>query len=199
MSYNPDKHHRRSIRLKGFDYSSAGAYFVTICTQNKECFFGDIADGKMNRNDAGNMIDKWWNELKERFVGIELDEYVIMPNHFHGIIIVGATLVVAQNENGMKMKRAGTRPAPTREKSIGNIIGAFKSITTDEYINGVKQNGWRSFNSKLWQRNYYEHIIRNEDSLNSIRGYINNNPAEWDSDELNPLVNRRGNPCGCPK
>ena len=199
MSYNPDKHHRRSIRLKGFDYSSAGAYFVTICTQNKECFFGDIADGKMNRNDAGNMIDKWWNELKERFVGIELDEYVIMPNHFHGIIIVGATLVVAQNENGMKMKRAGTRPATTREKSIGNIIGAFKSITTDEYINGVKQNGWRSFNSKLWQRNYYEHIIRNEDSLNSIRGYINNNPAEWDSDELNPLVNRRGNPCGCPK
>ncbi|MCD4812266.1 hypothetical protein K8S19_01020 [bacterium] len=115
MKYNRTVYHRRSIRLPGYDYSSAGAYFVTICAQNRECFFGDIMDGKMNRNDAGNMIDKCWNELVSRFSGIELDEYVIMPNHFHGIIIVGATLEVARQGNEMipnGTNRAGTRPAP---------------------------------------------------------------------------------------
>jgi len=113
-----------------------------------------------------------------------------MPNHFHGIItlnfkIVGATLVVAQETTN---DRAGTRPAPTRETTIGDIVGAFKSITTEQYINGINTKNWKPFKGKLWQRNYYEHVIRNEDELNEIRQYIIDNPAKWDMDEENPNV-----------
>ena len=121
---------RRSIRLKEYDYSQSGAYFVTVCTHNRECLFGEIVDGEMVLNDAGKMISEKWQELRIRFPHIELDECMIMPNHFHGIVIVGATLVVAQI-NTVDTERAGTRPAPTRKTTIGDIVGAFKSITTD--------------------------------------------------------------------
>ena len=95
MKYDPNKHHRRSIRLKGYDYTQAGAYFVTICTQHRECFFGEIIDGAMQLNDAGQMVEKWWAELTHKFPSVETDEYIVMPNHFHGIIvIVGADLCV---------------------------------------------------------------------------------------------------------
>ncbi len=200
MKYNPHIHHRKSIRLKGFDYSQEGVYFVTICAQNRECLFGTVENGKMILNDAGKMIDTHCNKLTERYWHIILDEYMIMPNHFHGIIIinnkiVGASLVGAQivdtrthsDEMMDTMERAGTRPAPTNIKNdptIGNIIGAFKSITTHEYINGVKNYDWQSFDGRLWQKNYYEHIIRNEQSLREIREYIINNPMNWEKDEL---------------
>jgi len=145
--------HRRSIRLKGYDYSQNGAYFITICNQNRECLFGEIIGQKMILNDVGKMIDYQWNELQNKFNNIQLDEYIVMPNHFHGII-------------------------------IGKIIGAFKSITTHEYIKGVKKYNWPSFNNAIWQRNYYEHIIRHEESLNKIREYIINNPMNWINDEM---------------
>ena len=162
---------RQSIRLKNYDYSKSGLYFVTICTENRECLFGDIVDGKMVLNDVGNMIQKLWNKITERFNMVELDEFVIMPNHIHGIvIIVGAGLVPARGE------RATTRVAPTIIHTIGDIIGAFKSLTTHEYITGVKYNEWKPFNKRLWQRNYYEHIIRNENELIKIREYIKLNP-----------------------
>ena len=174
---------RCSIRLKEYDYSQSGAYFVTICAHDRECLFGEIVDGKMILYDAGRMIDEQWQELETRFPHIELDEYVIMPNHFHGIILVGATLVVAQETT---KDRAGTRPAPTEGTTIGDIVGAFKSITTDQYINGVNTEDWQPFSSRLWQRNYYERVIRNEDELNEIRQYIIDNPAKWYTDEENP-------------
>ncbi len=99
MKYNPNIHHRQSIRLKGYNYSQAGLYFITICTQNRECLFGEIINGKMLLNDAGMMIETEWLNIKNRFTNIELHEYVTMPNHFHAILeIVGATLVVAQNQ-----------------------------------------------------------------------------------------------------
>ena len=139
-------------------------------------------------NDMGKMVDDKWRELKIRFSQIELDEYVIMPNHFHGIIIVGATLVVAQKNIITQHERAGTRPAPTQRATIGDIVGAFKSITTDQYINGVNTNNWQPFNSRLWQRNYYEHVIRNEDELDEVRQYISDNPAKWGVDVENPDV-----------
>ena len=148
--------------------------------------FGEIVDGQMVCNDAGKMVDEKWLGLKNRFPYIELDEYVIMPNHFHGIITVGATLVVAQENTATQHDRAGTRPAPTQGTTIGDIVGAFKSITTDQYINGVETRNWQPFNGKLWQRNYYEHVIRDEDDLNCIRQYVMDNPARWAEDENNP-------------
>jgi len=189
MKFDPQKHHRRSIRLKDYDYSQAGAYYVTIDIQNRECFLGEIVDYEMIMNEAGKMVDEQWNALLERFPNIELDVYQVMPNHFHGIIvIVGAILVVAPDmetknipENG-----AGTRPVPTKNPTLGNIVGAFKSITTNEYIDGVDNKNWPQFYKKLWQRNYYEHVIRDEKDLNRIRDYIQSNPANWDEDEENP-------------
>lgn len=192
MKYDPEKHHRRSIRLKGADYSQPGAYFITICAQGRKPLFGEIVDGKMCLNDAGKMVDRLWNELKNKFVNIEIDEYAVMPNHFHGIIIVGASLVGAPNgttvsapnyvgaPNGTRPVRAGTRPAPT----IGDIVGAFKSLTTNEYIRNAKSGKFPPFEKSIWQRNYYEHIIRNEDDLNCVREYILNNPLNWKNDDL---------------
>ncbi|MCD6400671.1 MAG: hypothetical protein J7L73_01965 [Anaerolineales bacterium] len=195
------KHNRRSIRLKGYDYSQPGAYFITIVTQNREFLFGDVINGKMVLNAAGLMIQNVWNELPKRFSNIEMDETIVMPNHFHGIIkIVGQTLAVTPHDDSEIINAAGMRPTPTGaytegRKTIGDIIGAFKSITTHEYIIGVKNNKWMVFCGKLWQRNYWEHIVRNEMELNRIRKYIINNPINWNSDNENPK-HRRGNPCG---
>ena len=181
MCYDPERHHRRSIRLKEYDYTQPGAYFVTICTQNRLFLFGDVVEGRMLLNDAGLMVQTVWEGLPRRFPNVQLDAYVVMPNHFHAIVIivdvhppVGAPLVGAQ-------KGAGTRPAPT----LGYIVGAFKSMTTNEYIRGVRQFRWTPFPGRLWQRNYYEHIIRNEGELNRIRGYIVNNPPRWHLDREN--------------
>jgi len=200
VKYDPDKHRRRSTRLTGYDYSQAGAYFVTVCTQGRECLFGNIGDGEMRLNDAGQMVHKIWNDLTIKYPWIEIDEFVVMPNHFHGIIvIVGAPLVgalshemaghnAAMTGHNAAMtghnaeSRAGTRPAPT----LGGVVGEFKSITTHQYTGGVKQYNWPSFNGKLWQRNYYEHIIRDEQSLQKIREYIIDNPVKWADDENNP-------------
>lgn len=185
MKYNPTIHHRRSIRLKGYDYSQNGAYFVTICTQNRECLFGKIMDGKMVLNDAGKIIQTEWEKLPQQFQNIELDVFVVMPNHFHGIVViqnendvdVGGPLVGTQNGNGQPQGIA-----PTDKKTIGDIIGAFKSLTTNEYIRGVKNGKFPPFEKQIWQRNYHEHIIRNEQSLDKIREYIMYNPQKWQND-----------------
>jgi REP element-mobilizing transposase RayT len=195
MKYNPNRHHRKSIRLKGYDYSQPGAYFVTICTQNRECLFGEIINGKMIINDAGKMVENEWIDLPHRFTNIQLHEYVIMPNHFHAIleIVVGAPLVVAQNDNIIKndniVKNDNQKGQPQgitpTDKTLGDIIGAFQSIVTVKYIHCVKTKKWQQFNNKLWQRNYWEHIVRNEQELNRIRLYIKNNPKKWQNDKLN--------------
>jgi len=164
--FNPDIHQRTSIRLKNYDYSQNGAYFVTICVNNMVCLFGDVVDGKMVLNDAGKMVQTAWNNLPKRFSEIQLDVCTIMPNHLHGIVAI-----VARPEG----KRATTRVAPT----LGTIVGQFKSISTTEYTRNVKQSHWPPFHNKLWQRNYYEHVIRNDDELNTIREYIIQNPRRW--------------------
>ncbi len=198
MKHDPDKRHRRSIRLKGYDYSEAGAYFITICAQNRECLFGDIVDEEIRLNDAGQMVHRIWNDLSVEYPDIEIDEFIVMPNHMHGIIvIVGAPLVGAHSSCTAidKEIRAGTRPAPT----LGDAVGTFKSVTTHQYVDGVRQKNWLSFNGKLWQRNYYEHIIRNEEEMNRIREYIVKNPAKWDEDENNPgNIIRGGHDVGAP-
>ena len=214
MPYNPAIHHRRSIRLKGYDYSQAGLYFITICTQNRACLFGEIVGAnpcgrpdfgrpEMILNDAGRMVEKEWLKLPERFINIALHEYIVMPNHFHAILeIVGATLVVAHNDEdgqpqGLPQREIPQRETPQREtpqregetvstrvKTLGGMIGAFQSITTVEYIRGVKNNNWQPFDRILWQRNYYEHIIRNEVSYVRISDYIINNPSNRDNDSF---------------
>ncbi len=199
---------RKSIRLKGYDYSQAGLYFITICIQNRVCLLGQVCAGiapsdspEMILNDAGKMVEAEWLNLKARFPNIELHEYVVMPNHFHGILEivppVGATLVVAQaqvaqntdeekeekEENGQPQGIAPTVD-PTIAPTVGEIIAAFKSISTVAYIRSVKNSGWPPFQGKLWQRNYYEHIIRNEKSYENIAHYILNNPAKWYQDKF---------------
>ena len=185
MGYNPNIHHRRSIRLKGYDYSQEGLYFITMCVQNRECLFGEIDNDEMILNDAGKMVENEWLKLPNRFQNIQLHEYVVMPNHFHAILeIVGATLVVAQNETVAQNNIGQPQGIAPTGKTVGNMIGAFQSIVTVEYIRGVKQNNYKPFDGKLWQRNYWEHIIRNENDYQRIAQYIINNPENWNNDKL---------------
>jgi len=183
MTFNPDIHHRRSIRLKNYDYSQAGAYFVTVCAQNRDCLFGEITDAVMRLNDAGRMIETWWHELAHKFPMIDMDVYTVMPNHFHGIVaIVGAALRGRPNPDHSIPEEQPHRVAPP----LGDIVNWFKTMTTNDYIQNVRHHQWRPFPGKLWQRNYYEHIIRNEEDLNKIREYIMYNPIRWADDEENP-------------
>ena len=172
---------RKSIRLKDYDYTQQGAYFVTICGNNRKCMFGDVQNGKMVLNDAGRMVDKWWQKMPDKYNMIEIDEYQIMPNHMHAIItrvgapLVGALKNTALNDNVIpdeKMVhpniRAPIKGAPTAAAAavvveeaagLGEIIGAFKSMSTNAYIRNVKNNNWPSFDKHLWQRNFYELVL----------------------------------------
>ncbi len=177
MKFNPAIHHRKSIRLKNYDYSQADLYFITACVENRYCLFGHIANDSMILNDAGNMIASQWNELNNRFPSIALHEYVVMPNHFHGIIeFVGAIPCGCPEFVAYQGQPQGIAP------TVGDVVGAFKSLSTNEYIQNVKQNDWQPFAGKLWQRNYYEHIIRNEEEYLKIAEYIQNNPLKWRED-----------------
>ncbi len=195
--YNPKYHNRKSIRLKGYDYASSGLYFVTICVQNRLCLFGDITQGNMVLNQAGKMVDIWYKALENKFSNIKCREYIIMPNHFHGIIeIVGADQRVCPNHNINTQNHLGNpkqdlsgQPNIEGEHTgspLHQVIQWFKTMTTNAYIRNVKQNNWKRFDGKLWQRNYYEHIIRNHESYYNISKYIINNPLTWEKDKLNP-------------
>ncbi|MBM4146974.1 MAG: transposase [Nitrospira sp.] len=173
MKYNPDKHHRRTIRLKDYDYSRVGAYFVTICTQVRECLFGDITSDEMQLNRAGEMIQKTWKEIPLKYSHIEIDEFLVMPNHIHGIIIIkgnycrGEVFSPAVSLSGsitnLSIQKGGDTP-PLQIPTLGRIIAYFKYQSTKQ-INLINN----SPGTPLWQRNYYEHIIRNENELNRIR------------------------------
>jgi len=188
--YNPNFHHRRSIRLKGYNYSQAGLYFITICCQNRICRFGNVVDGEMMLNEFGIVAYNEWVKLSERFSNFELDVFQIMPNHMHGIILlndisVGAGFTPAQNDlytqNDGKPNdnnRTTARVAPT----VSNIVGAYKSLVANGCLDIFKSQNETM--GKLWQRNYYEHIIRNEQSYQTIAEYIINNPAKWADDKF---------------
>ena len=184
MTFNPDIHHRKSIRLRGYDYSQAGMYFVTICTQGRQCLFGGVENGGvMNLNGAGEMVFATWDEIPAHYAGVEIDQFVVMPNHIHGIItLVGATPCgcpdVDYSPGGEGQARG---PAPTG-LSLSDVVQRYKTMTTKRYTDGVKQNGWQPFSEKLWQRNYYEHIIRDEAAYLKIAEYIQTNPLRWQED-----------------
>ena len=193
MTFSPDIHHRRSIRLKDYDYSSVGAYFVTICVLNRECLFGDIVDGEMKPFDSGKIVETVWGELPERFPNVEMGEFIVMPNHFHGIIIltVGAGLGPPDsgppdsgppNDNGPPDDKSQTnKGAASRAPTLGDVICAFKSISTIRINRLLARSG-----IPIWQRNYHERVIRNEAELNSILEYIRNNPINWPNDKEQP-------------
>jgi REP element-mobilizing transposase RayT len=172
-----ERHHRRSIRLHGYDYSQAGAFFLTFCTQNRECLFGDVVDGKMQLNDAGKIVADEWLKIAEIRDDIELDEWIVMPNHFHGILTINNT-VGAIHESPLQMTIT-----QRRNMTLPKLIGRFKMLSSKR-INEMRDTP----GIKLWQRNYYEHIIRKDDSLCRIREYILNNPLQWEMDRENPAA-----------
>lgn len=171
VRYDPAKHHRRSIRLKGYDYSQPGLYFLTIIAQDRRCLFGEVSGGELLSSDVGRMIALAWQCLPKRFPTIELDSSVVMPNHLHGIVVLNRP-----------KPRATTRVAPT----IGDVVGAFKSLTTVEFVRGARELRWPRLRTLLWQRNYYEHILRDGQPLDRAREYILTNPARWEHDRENP-------------
>jgi REP element-mobilizing transposase RayT len=182
MAYDPWKHHRHSIRLKGYDYTRPGAYFVTIVTKNREYLFGDVVAGVMKPNDAGCIIETVWHELPARFPIVELDAFIVMPNHIHGIIILSDPVDPVGAGSPRPTARAGL-PRPWARKPrpyIGQIVAFYKYQTTKR-INQIRGTP----GAPEWQRNYYEHIIRNDDELSRIREYIQNNPAAWKTDDEN--------------
>jgi putative transposase len=181
------KPRRRFLRLKGYDYSQASAYFVTICVQDRICLFGEVAEGAMRLNDAGEMVVSLWKSLPAWFPGVELDAFVVMPNHVHGIVVLAddetATRAAPTNDvSDVGAPLVGARSAP----NLGTIVGAFKSTATVSYVHGVKEKGWPAFRRRLWQRNYYEHVIRDEAALDRLRRYVDENPLRWAFDDENP-------------
>ena len=182
-------HHRRSVRLKGYDYTQPGVYFVTICAFRREEIFGQVINGVMRLNPSGEIVREEWLKTAQIRPEVELyeDEFVIMPNHIHGIIwIIESTMVGAtRNINKSITVGATRRVAPTNRSmtlasgSIGAILGQFKSITAKR-INVMRNPRGVS----VWQRNYYEHVIRNKNELKNIWNYIDINPLHWQEDQL---------------
>jgi putative transposase len=202
VNFNPKIHHRRSIRLKGYDYTQPGAYFVTICTYDRECLFGNVAEEKMILNEFGMIVERQWRQIPRLFPNALLDEFMMMPNHLHGVVMIHENGVVGAKHPGPHIGNASIsvtgdasplQPQPTHKKypifPHGTVAGSFPamiqnflSITTRK-INRIRKTP----GEKLWQRNYFEHIIRNEKKLNRIREYIRNNPAKWTEDRDNPF------------
>ena len=163
MPYDPARHHRRSIRLRDYDYAQAGVYFVTIVTKNRITVFEQTA--------TKAIVEETWEWLADRYHHVDLDEYIVMPNHLHGIVVIRS------------VGRGGSRTAPTasiKRKAPGRLIGAFKTVSTKQ-INLLQGTA----GGAVWQRNFYERIVRDQDELNRIRQYIGNNTVAWETDPEN--------------
>jgi REP element-mobilizing transposase RayT len=208
MPYDPERHHRRSIRLKGYDYSQAGAYFVTINVHQRRCILGEVMGGEVRLSPAGDMVLDVWEAIPDHYPGVDVDAFVVMPNHIHGIIVLTTSAAAAargrpdppranqfdpndppsppgnggQAQGPLGDRGQGQGPAPTGLR-LADVVGRFKSLTTRRYIAGVRTLGWVPFDRYFWQSNYHERILRNEDELNVRRRYIAENPLRWNRDE----------------
>lgn len=198
---------RKNMRLQGYDYSRAGMYFLTIVVQKRLHLFGHIENGQMILNDAGQMIEKWYREIENKYYDKRCHQMVVMPNHFHCIIEnvemdahahvsgahVGTPLRGRPIVDGGRPIDDDGRPNPNKYglhnkkngATIGDVMDWFKTMTTNEYIRGVKNDNWQRFDGKLWQRNYYDNIIRNGPNFERISNYINKNPENWENDNFN--------------
>ena len=191
MKYNPDIHKRRSIRLKGYDYSLSGFYFITICCYQRQCLFGEIIDSQIKLNNLGELVKEEWLKSAEIRKEIKLGEFVIMPNHFHGIVIIdrnAGTINLGANGRSPLQKihhsseiQSSKQPISMKPKSLSSLIAGFKSATTKK-INMIRETP----QNPVWQRNYYDNIIINDESLDKIREYVQNNPLSWENDQLHP-------------
>jgi REP element-mobilizing transposase RayT len=191
MKYNPDIHHRRSIRLKGYDYSRAGLYFVTISTYQGLALFGQIVKGEMRLNEAGMITENTWLDLVNHISNIELHEFIVMPNHFHGIIEIRNQFVRAGSKPALQFTqfpsdkllswRAGLEPARTEpvrtDKNLSEIVRQFKTFSARRINQSRNLSG-----TPVWHRNYHEHIIRNETAYLKIADYVETNPQRWQED-----------------
>ncbi len=155
---NDSERYRRSPRLRGYDYTLAGAYFVTICTQGRLPCFGQVADALMQLSPAGQMVQEVWAALPAHYPGIDLDAFMIMPDHIHGILVLLGL---------------------PKQLALPDAVQRFKSLTTARYRHGLAGNGWAPFPGQLWQRSYYDHVIQNEADLERIRSYIIENPVRY--------------------
>ena len=193
MRFDPEKHHRRSIRLKGHDYSQPGAYFVTICTRDQECLFGHVVNGEMRLNDAGEIAQRCWEEIPRHFPLVELDAFVVMPNHVHGIIVIQGRGEASVPLHVSK-ERPGSDASPLRQRPNGTQPGSLSAIVQNfKYISTRRMNAARSTpGTPVWQRGFYEHVVRDEEELRAIREYVLGNPARWDEDENNPALLNSG-------
>lgn len=167
MAYDPQRHNRRSIRLKGFNYASPGAYFVTICTHGRERLFGQIKGGAPALSPHGQVVAETWRRIPRHFAHVQVDAFVVMPDHIHGIVVIRERLACARLESGGRPK--GTAPG-----SLPAIVQNFKAVSARR-INGLRGSPGR----RVWQEDYYEHIVRDEAALAAIRQYIENNPRRW--------------------
>ena len=173
MKFDSRKHHHHSIRVKGYDYTQPGGYFITIVTYHRDLLFGKILNDEMQLNDLGKFAEECWRAIPEHFPNVELGTHIVMPIHVHGIVVISAG-------------RGTIYRAPTQERfqkpvvgSIPTIIRTFKAAVTRRI--GREHNGMG-----IWQRNYYEHIIRNDEDWDRIHRYIEANPSIWADDEENP-------------
>ena len=172
---------RRSIRLPGYDYSQPGTYFVTICTYQRICLFGDVVLDTVNLNGMGLTVRDEWLRTAEIRGNVQLDTYQIMPNHLHAIV-----MIAEQSTGGGTVGAHGCAPSIRQPRSLGSLIAGFKSAATKR-INQIR----RTPGVAVWQRNYYERVIRNEQDLDTVRRYIEENPAKWAEDSENPRNSRR--------
>jgi len=182
MRHNNQILNRHSVRLKEYDYSQAGAYFVTVCTHRRECLFGEVAEGKMHLSEVGMVLQAVWDKLPHRYSNTGIDVDMIMPNHFHGIITID---VGAIHESPLRMP---TLTSSRRKMLLSKMLGYFK-MNSAKQINQLRATPGQP----VWQRNYYEHVIRNEIDLEETREYIQNNPLKWLEDENHPdHIKRKG-------
>ena len=193
MAYNPEVHNRQSTRLRDYDYSCAGAYFVTICAWQRECLFGEVVDGVMRLSDAGRVVTGIWDALPQRYQDIEVDVFVAMPNHIHGIVVI--------NDPGFGDRGVGAiHELPLHTSPLVHTLPLRKlhlrdrrNMTLPKIIGYLKMNSAKHINQQrdtpglpVWQRNYYERVIRDESELHAIRQYITENPVKWVDDENHP-------------
>ena len=187
--YNSEKRSRRSIRLKGYDYSQPGAYFVTLVSKNRECIFGRVEQNHIRHNEISELVVNCWLSISDHFDNTELDEFVLMPNHLHGIIFIheglGKGEASPEGSSNWTAILPGDaslqQPIGTQSGSLSAIIQNFKSISTRKVNRLCFEPG-----NKIWQRNYYERIMRNERELNATREYVRDNPLNWELDKENP-------------
>jgi putative transposase len=175
MKFEPTFHHRRSIRLSRYDYTRAGAYFITLCVHQKQCIFGRIQNGEMRLNAHGRAVADEWLQTATIRDAVELDEWVVMPNHFHGILFIGSKGTARRAPTPLMRERYGNPVSG----SVPTIVRSFKSAATRR-VNMIRSTP----GEELWQRNYWERVVRNESELNVIREYIRTNAASWESDRL---------------